>query len=74
MSVATKKPRKPAPSDRPPNPWPARLSVLRKRLGITQVAAAARLGIPTRTWIAWENGQRQPRGPSARLIELVFGK
>lgn len=67
LCMAKKKTKKPK-----SNPWtPARLKALRERLDLTQVAAAARLGIPARTWIAWENSQGTPRSAAVTLLNLL---
>ena len=54
------------------NPWPKRLKALRERHGLTQAAAAAKVGVAMRTWISWENDHRQPSGPAALLIRHAF--
>jgi DNA-binding transcriptional regulator YiaG len=56
----------------PPRSWAARLRALRDRLGITQAEAAERTGVALRTWIGWENSQREPSGPAAELLRLKF--
>src|SRR5262245_27191940 len=48
-----------------------RLKALRERLGLTQKAAAERLGVATRTWIAWENSHGKPGKPAAKLLTLL---
>ncbi len=55
------------------NPWPAKLKKLRRRLGLTQAAAAEKAKVALRTWIAWENDQRKPSGPAAQLLQIAFG-
>lgn len=53
-------------------PWPARLRALRTKLKLTQAQAADRLGVATRTWIAWENAQRVPGRLAQRLLKDTF--
>jgi DNA-binding transcriptional regulator YiaG len=54
------------------NPWtPRRLKALRSRLGLTQAAAAAKVGVATRTWIGWENGYRTPSPSAAMLLQML---
>ncbi len=50
---------------------PKELKALRRRLGLTQAQAAARIGVATRTWIAWENRQNVPSTAAATLIRLL---
>ena len=52
--------------------WAERLKALRARLGLTQVQAAARIGVVTGTWIAWENNQRTPGRLTQRLLKSEF--
>lgn len=48
---------------------PARLKLMRQRLGITQAEAAAALGAPLRTYQQWEAGRRSPATPE--IIDLA---
>jgi DNA-binding XRE family transcriptional regulator len=41
---------------------------LRKRSGFTHKQLGEHLGIAWRTWYNWERGDREPRGPSLKLI------
>ncbi len=52
--------------------WPAKLKALRRRLGLTQVAAAERTGVSASTWISWENNQRTPGRLALRLLRSTF--
>lgn len=45
---------------------------LRRRLGLTQVELAARLGVAGNTVWRWEAGQRQIPEPVARLLILLM--
>jgi DNA-binding XRE family transcriptional regulator len=52
-----------------------RLAVWRERAGITQTAAAAKLGVSTATWCDWENDKKIPRVDMAlRLERMTHGK
>lgn len=44
---------------------------LRQGLGVTQQALADQLGVRQQTVSEWETGLYQPRGASARLLDLV---
>lgn len=46
----------------------------RQQLGLTQPEAAKRLGVPFRTFQAWELGARTPRGIAKRLIIATLSK
>lgn len=48
-----------------------RLLAWRKANGLRQVDAAARLGVPHKTYQNWELGRRHPDAGSLRLITLV---
>jgi DNA-binding transcriptional regulator YiaG len=52
--------------------WDAtRIRALRKHLELTQVELADELGTRQATISEWENGLYQPRGASARLLNIV---
>lgn len=56
----------------PAERWNAeRVAALRRRLGLTQAAFAARLGVRQQTVSEWETGRYAPRGASARLLTLL---
>ena len=44
---------------------------LRRQLGMSQAAFAARFGIERRTVQNWEQGQRQPEGPARVLLQVI---
>ncbi|MEZ4266913.1 MAG: helix-turn-helix domain-containing protein [Myxococcota bacterium] len=44
---------------------------LRAFVGLTQVQFAAALGISVRTLQGWEQGRRQPEGPSVALLRIA---
>lgn len=48
-----------------------RVAALRRRLGLTQAAFAARLGVRQQTVSEWETGRYAPRGASARLLGML---
>ncbi len=52
--------------------WAERLKALRVRLGITQREAAEKLSVSLSAYIKWENGYREPRGATAKLITIIF--
>ncbi len=64
MVMAKKKPA--------PTSWPARLKALREKYGLTQAEAAARADMALRTWIAWENAQRNPGRLALKLLREAF--
>ena len=54
------------------SPWDAeRVALLRQRLGLSQAALAAEMGIRQQTVSEWETGRYAPRGASARLLSLL---
>jgi len=57
--------------ERPPNYTPARIREIRRALLLSQAVFAEVLNVSTNTVAAWEQGQRQPRGPTLRLLELA---
>jgi transcriptional regulator with XRE-family HTH domain len=52
------------------------LRALRERAGLTQTKAAARVGVPFRSYQNWETGSRQPRleilGALARAFDVTI--
>jgi putative transcriptional regulator len=44
---------------------------LRIHLGASQAVFARLLNIPTRTAIAWENGERRPSGAALKLLHIA---
>ncbi len=50
---------------------PSDASKIRKRLGLTQEAFAALLGVSVQTLRNWEQGIRKPRGPALALLRIV---
>lgn len=57
--------------ERPPNYTPARIRKVRRALLLSQAVFADVLNVSSNTVAAWEQGQRQPRGPTLRLLELA---
>lgn len=55
-----------------PKSWAKALQRLRLERKLTQAQAAVKAGVAIRTWIAWENAQTVPSGPSAALLRLTF--
>ena len=51
------------------NPWPERLRAFRREQGLTQVQAAAKLGMDLRTWMRWETDGLLPTQSRAKLLE-----
>ena len=51
---------------------PADLKAARTRLGFTQEALAARLGLTRRTVVRYEAGERPVPGPVSGIIELLL--
>jgi DNA-binding transcriptional regulator YiaG len=53
-------------------PWTAeRVAKLRADLGLTQAVFADQLGVRQQTVSEWETGRYQPRGASARLLQIL---
>ena len=44
---------------------------LRRRVRLTQLEFASRLGVPVETIRNWEQGKRMPRGPARALLALI---
>ncbi|AFL74896.1 helix-turn-helix domain-containing protein [Thiocystis violascens] len=44
---------------------------IRQRMGLTQDAFAALLGVSPRTLEGWEQGRRQPRGSALALLRVA---
>jgi putative transcriptional regulator len=44
---------------------------VRGRTGLTQIAFAARIGVPVETVRNWEQGKRSPRGPVRALLKVI---
>lgn len=44
---------------------------IRERMGLTQEAFAALLGVSRRTLEGWEQGRRHPRGPALALLRVA---
>ena len=44
---------------------------IRERLGLTQDAFAALMGVSSRTLQEWEQGRRKPRGPANSLLLIA---
>lgn len=52
--------------------WDAKkVKALRQHMGLTQTELSQELGVRQQTVSEWECGQYQPRGPSAKLLNLV---
>jgi putative transcriptional regulator len=44
---------------------------IRKRLGLSQSAFAAMMGVSLRTLQEWEQGRHQPSGPALALLRIA---
>ena len=44
---------------------------IREKIGLSQSAFAALLGVSTRTLQDWEQGRRQPTGPARSLLRVA---
>jgi putative transcriptional regulator len=44
---------------------------VRGQTGLTQIAFAARIGVPVETVRNWEQGKRSPRGPARALLRVI---
>jgi putative transcriptional regulator len=51
--------------------WPTRLLAMRKRMGASQREFAKLVGVSVDTLQNWEQGRRQPAGPSAVLLIVL---
>ena len=50
---------------------PSDARTIRRRLGLSQSAFAALLGVSVRTLQDWEQGRRKPRGPALALLRIA---
>ena len=44
---------------------------VRRRIGLSQVAFARRIGVPVDTVRNWEQGKRAPQGPARTLLRII---
>ena len=44
---------------------------VRRKVGLTQIAFAKRIGVPVDTVRNWEQGKRFPRGPARALLRII---
>jgi putative transcriptional regulator len=44
---------------------------VRRRVGLSQVAFAKRIGVPVDTVRNWEQGKRAPQGPARALLRII---
>lgn len=44
---------------------------VRRRVGLSQMAFAKRIGVPVDTVRNWEQGKRLPRGPARALLRII---
>ncbi|MGA9851323.1 MAG: helix-turn-helix domain-containing protein [Gammaproteobacteria bacterium] len=51
---------------------PGDVRVIRERIGISQSAFAALLGVSLRTLQDWEQGRRKPTGPANALLRVAM--
>lgn len=51
--------------------WSERCKAVRKRLGLTQAAAAKRVDCHLAAWQFWEQGRYEPNKFYRRLIEIL---
>ena len=47
------------------------IAQIRQRLGLTQEAFAALMGVSARTLQEWEQGRRKPAGPANSLLRIA---
>ena len=47
------------------------LKEVRLRLGLSQQAMSAAMGVHRQTWVKWERGERTPDNAALRLIEAL---
>lgn len=57
--------------DPPPAYTAQQIRLLRKRLNVSQPIFAGMLNVSGSTVRAWEQGQREPDGPSLRLLQIA---
>jgi putative transcriptional regulator len=50
---------------------PLAVRQLRRRVRLTQMEFAAKLGVPVDTIRNWEQGKRAPRGPARALLAVI---
>jgi putative transcriptional regulator len=50
---------------------PHNVQAIRERMGLSQSAFAALLGVSTRTLQDWEQGRRTPTGPARALLRVA---
>jgi putative transcriptional regulator len=55
----------------PPEYDPEEIKQIRRRMELSQVVFAAALNVSPETVRAWEQGKREPEGPTQRLLELA---
>ena len=55
-------------------PWHKRLAAARRRVGLTQEAVAARVGVHRSTYAHYELGRRKPDAQTAVRIARVLGR
>lgn len=48
------------------------LKEARLRLGLSQQAMSAAMGVHRQTWVKWERGERQPDRAALRLIQALL--
>jgi putative transcriptional regulator len=53
---------------------PRQIAALRKRAGVSQAVFASYLNVTTGLVSKWERGEKQPQGPSLKLLALVQKK
>jgi putative transcriptional regulator len=53
---------------------PRQIATLRKRSGVSQAVFASYLNVTTGLVSKWERGEKQPQGPSLKLLALVQKK
>jgi putative transcriptional regulator len=44
---------------------------VRRKVGLSQIAFARRIGVPVDTLRNWEQGKRVPRGPARALLQII---